>query len=331
MAKKRKYSILPYPFNFFKSFKKTWTLLYEGVHKLATSITSRFDHNPCNDEYIETVPISRHVYISNYCCIGDQEKCQNLNKSVDDSSESVSALDDLSVYFSKLSKFDIKNWPCSAVIDLLCLLAEFDDVGFPKHDLSNDLFVGNVLIELMRRWKPSSSTTSEFFSTLCESKQIDMTQLIICLVSCPCRLNDFDSFLGEVLYYLQQKNPDKWNSEWVADLLDKFEDNLECCDVDAVDVLSSLGNLLKNPGKLGKMAHVYLEKTGLQNSFECRCKTAECLCPIEVDEGVAFILFDGLTRRLKWSYNEKKEFFCKAVDKLFLPGVLCQLGEYKID
>jgi hypothetical protein len=256
--------------------------------------------------------------------VGDPEKGQDSNKSVDNSCES--ALDDISLYFSKLGKFDIKNWPCSDVIDLLCLVADFDDVEFTSHDLSNDLFVGNVLFELMRIWKPSSSTTSEFFNTLCELKQIDMTQLIICLVSCPCRLDDFDCFLGEVLYHLQQKNPNTWNGEWVADLLDKFEGNLECCDIDAVDVLSSFGSLSKNPGELGKMAHAYLVKTGLQNSFECRCKTANCLCPIEVDEGVAFILFDGLTRRLKWTNNEKNDFFCKAVDKLFLPGVLFQLG-----
>ena len=249
---------------------------------------------------------------------------------MNDSCESLSALDDLSLYFTKLSKFDIKNWQCSDVIDLLCLIAEFDDVELANHGLSNDLFVSNVLFEILRTWKPSGSTTSEFFSMLCELKRIDMTQLIICLVSCPCRLDDFDCFLGEVLYHLRLKNPDKWNGEWVADLLEKFEGNLECCDVDAVDVLSSFGNLLKNPGELGKIAHAYLEKTGLQNSYECRCKTAECFCPIEVDEGVAFILFDGLTRRLKWTNNEKKDFFHKAVENLFLPEVLFQLSKCSV-
>lgn len=245
---------------------------------------------------------------------------------MDDSCESLSALDEVSLYFSKLGKFDIKNWPCSDVIDLLCLLAEFDDVEFTSHDLSNDLFVGNLLSELIRIWRPSSITTSEFLNALSDLKQIDMTQLITCLVSCPGGLDDFDCFLGEILYHLQQTNPETLNGEWVADLLDKFEGNMDCCVVDAVDVLSSFGSLLKNPGELGKIAHAYLVKTGLQNSFECRCKTAECLCPIEIDEGVAFILFDGLTRRLKWSNKEKKDFFCKAVDKLFLPGVLSQLG-----
>ena len=262
--------------------------------------------------------------------LGSSENVEDSNKSVGDSCETLSALDDMNLYFSRLAKFNIKNWACSDVTELLCLLADFDDVDFATRDLSNDLYVGNLLYELLRLWKPSSSTTSEFFQTLCELRQIDMTQLIVCLVSCPCRLDDFDCFLGEVLYYLHQKNPDAWNAEWVADLLGILEANLECCDVDAVDVMSSFGCLLKNPAQLGKVAHAYLEKTGLQNSFECRCKTSECLCPIEVDEGVAFILFDGLTRRLKWTHNEKKQFFCKAVDKLFYSSVLYQLGKYNV-
>lgn len=263
--------------------------------------------------------------IHRYFSQGDPDKVKDTNKSADDRRESPSATDDMNLYFSKLAKFDIKSWSCSAAIDLLCLLAELDDVDF---DVSNDVVVSNVISELMRLWKPSSSTTSEFLITLCDLKEIDMSQLIICLVSCPCRLDDFDCFLGELFYHLQQRKPKTCNGEWMTDLLDKFESSLECCDVDAVDVLSSYGKLLNNPAELGKIAHAYLEKTGLQNSFECRCKTADCLCPIEVDEGVAFILCDGLTRKLKWTCNEKKDFFCKAVDNLFLPGVLLQLGKY---
>lgn len=245
---------------------------------------------------------------------------------MDDSCESFTVLDDINLFFDKLSKFDIKNWSYSDVTELLCLIAEFESEETINRDLSNDLFFGNVLVELLRSWKPSGSITAEYLASLCNQMKIDMTQLIICWVGYPCRLEDFDCFLGEVLYHIRQKNPDVWNKDWLAYLLERFESNLECSDVDAVDVLSSYGRLLNDPAELGEIARAYLEKTGLQNSFECRCKTPECHCPIEVDEGVAFILFDGLNRRLKWKINEKKAFFCKAVDGLFLKGVLCQLG-----
>lgn len=240
----------------------------------------------------------------------------------------LSALEETSLYYKKLATFDLSQWSSEEAIDLLCLMVKFEDSGC----LSHNFYAGNALYELLRLWRPTSSTATDFICALCELKQVDMADLIICLVGCPCRLDEFDCFLGEVLFHLNHRKPEIWNNEWIAELLSKLESDLDCCDVDTVDVLCSFGKQLKDPGKLGKLAHSYLLATGLQNSFECRCKTPECLCPVEVDEGVAFILFDGLVRRLELNMSEKRTFFCQAVDKLFGLDVLSELGNcpYKI-
>lgn len=254
----------------------------------------------------------------------DEEQTCDSNKYLDSLNESgLSALDEINLYFKKLETFDIQQWSTDDTMNLLCVMTEFKDSEY----LSHDFFAGNALFELLRLWKPTSSTSADLLCALCESKQIEMKHLIICLVSYPGRLSDFDSFFGEILYQLYHRKPEVWNEEWIAQLLGNLEADVECCDVDAVDVLFSFGQQLKDPAKLGKLAHSYLLATGLQNSFECRCKTAECLCPVEVDEGVAFIMFDGLVRKLGWSIGEKKIFFCKAVEKLFGPNVLTELGE----
>ena len=260
-----------------------------------------------------------------YSLTEDEETTCDSNKYCDNLDVSgLSALDEMNIYFKKLGTFDIKEWSTEDTMGLLCVMTEFEESEY----LSHDFYAGNALFEILRLWKPTSSTATNLFCALCESNEIEMAHLIICLVSYPGRLDDFDCFLGEMLYHLYSTKPEVWNVEWIAELLGKLEGDLECCDVDAVEVLFSFGKQLKDPAKLGKLAHSYLLATGLQNSFECRCKTAECFCPVEVDEGVAFILFEGLVRKLRWSISEKRIFFRQAVEKLFGPNVLTELGNY---
>ena len=94
--------------------------------------------------------------------------------------------------------------------------------------------------------------------------------------------------------------------QW-GELLQSIEDN--GFHVDITEIFYHMGKEQADPTKLGELVHNYLLATGSKDSFECKCQSAECQCPVEIDEGIAYITFAGLEQKMNWDQETKNKFF----------------------
>ena len=79
-----------------------------------------------------------------------------------------------------------------------------------------------------------------------------------------------------------------------------------------------MGKELEDPEILGQLVREYLLANGEKRFFSIAdAKTAECQCPVSVDEGIAFIVFAGLERKMNWDEESKLKFFRSATETLW--------------
>lgn len=157
-----------------------------------------------------------------------------------------------------------------------------------------------------------------------EKDEADLSSLILSLCNVPVKVKFLESHLASILTAAQRKFPKEWNTEAIGKFLQNVEDN--GFNIDATEVFHRMGKELGDPETLGKLVRDYLLASAEKDSFSCRCRTAECECPAYVDEGIAFIVFAGLERKMNWDEESKLKFFRCATDTLWTPEVLSELG-----
>ena len=59
-----------------------------------------------------------------------------------------------------------------------------------------------------------------------------------------------------------------------------------------------------------------------------RCKTPECECEVQVDEGIAYMLFENLEKKMDWGKDDKCKFFKGAADRLWTADILVEIGKH---
>ena len=159
-----------------------------------------------------------------------------------------------------------------------------------------------------------------------EKDDADLSSLILTLCNAPSKVKFLESHVASILTAAQRKFPKEWTPEAIGKLLQGVEDN--GFNIDATEVFHRMGKELDDPEALGKLVRNYLLVNAEKDSFSCRCKTAECECPAYVDEGIAFIVFAGLERKMNWNEESKLKFFRIATDTLWAPDVLTELGNF---
>lgn len=163
-----------------------------------------------------------------------------------------------------------------------------------------------------------------FLFRISEKDEADLSSLILTLCNAPVKVKFLESHVASILTAAQRKFPKEWTSEAIGKLLQNVEDN--GFNIDATEVFHRMGKELGDPETLGTLVRDYLLASGEKDSFSCRCKTAECECPVYVDEGIAFIVFAGLERKMNWDEENKTKFFRAASDTLWTHEILTELG-----
>ena len=143
-----------------------------------------------------------------------------------------------------------------------------------------------------------------------EKDDADLSSLILTLCNAPVKVKFLESHVASVLTAAQRKFPKEWSHEAIAKLLQNVEDY--GFNIDATEVFHRMGKELNDPESLGMLVRDYLLSSAEKDSFSCRCKTAECECPVYVDEGIAFIVFAGLERKMNWDEEKQAEVFQKC-------------------
>ena len=208
------------------------------------------------------------------------------------------------------------------VYKLISNLAELSIKEFDEYNIALSLILG----ETVRHWRPSASNTAELFLKICEKDGADLSSLILTLCNAPVRVKFLETHIACILTVAQRTFTKEWSAEAVGKLLQVVEDN--GFNIDATEVFHRMGKELGDPESLGKLVREYLLATGDKDSFNCRCKTAECECTVTVDEGLAYIVFAGLERKMNWDDEKKLAFFRSATDTLWAPDVLNELGNF---
>lgn len=227
----------------------------------------------------------------------------------------------LQEFSQKLKHYSLKAWSPEDMFTLITTLTEVDIKEYDEYDFLTSKILGDAL----RMWKPDSHLVGSLMMMIVEKCEADLTSLILTICNAPERVHSLEKHLAYMVLAAQEKDPTKWNSEAIGTLMHKIEEN--GFNVDAIEFFHSVGKEIKDAEKLGQLVHDYLVATGEKDSFDCRCKTVECHCPVEADEGVAFIMFSGLQRKLEWSEEDKVKFFKKATDNLWKPELLAELGK----
>ena len=249
----------------------------------------------------------------------EQTEAENEEAS-DDSSISDCLEKHIHEFFHELRNYDMTSWEIDSVYKLVSNLTELTIKEFDEFNIALSLILG----EIIRHWRPSASNTAELFLKICEKDDTDLTSLILTLCNAPVRVKFLESHVACILTAAQRKFPKEWTSEAIGKLLQDVEEN--GFNIDATEVFHRMGKELDDPEKLGQLVREYLLATGEKDSFNCRCKTAECECAVTVDEGIAFIVFAGLERKMDWDEESKLKFFRSATDTLWTPNVLTELG-----
>ena len=224
-------------------------------------------------------------------------------------------------FFAELRNFDITSWDVDAVYKLISNLADLNIKEYDEYNIA----LSRILGEAIHHWRPESTSSAELFLKISEKHGADLSSLLLTLCNAPVRVRFLESHIASVLLAAQRKFPMEWTAEAIGKLLQGIEEN--GFNIDATEVFHRMGKELRDPEKLGRLVHDYLLATGEKNSFDCRCKTAECECPVEVDEGIAFIVFAGLERKMNWEEESKLKFFRTATDSLWTSHILIELGK----
>lgn len=223
-------------------------------------------------------------------------------------------------FFYELRNYDMTTWDIDTVYKLMSNLAELSIKEFDEFNIALSLILG----ETIRHWRPAASDTAELFLRISEKDDADLASLILTLCNAPIRVKFLESHVACILTAAQRKFPKEWTPEAIGKLLQDVEDN--GFNIDATEVFHRMGKELEDPEILGQLVREYLLATGEKDSFNCRCKTAECECSVIVDEGIAFIVFAGLERKMNWDEESKLKFFRSATETLWTPDVLTELG-----
>ena len=227
----------------------------------------------------------------------------------------------LQEFSQQLKHYSLKAWSPEDIFTLITTLTKPDVKEYDEYDFLTSKIIGDAL----RMWKPDPNLVASLLMMIVEKCEADLTSLILTICNAPERVQSLEKHIACTILKAQEKEPAKWNSEAIGNLLQKIEEH--GFNVDAIEFFHSVGREINEAEKLGQLVHDYLVATGEKDSFDCRCKTAECHCPVEADEGVAFIIFSGLQRKLEWSEEDKVKFFKKATDNLWKPELLAELGK----
>ena len=156
-----------------------------------------------------------------------------------------------------------------------------------------------------------------------EKDDADLSSLILTLCNAPVKVKFLETHVASILTAAQRKFPKEWTAEAIGKLIQGVEDS---GNIDATEVFHRMGKELDEPETVGSFVRNYLLANAEKDSYNCRCKTAECECPAYVDEGIAFIVFAGLERKMNWNEESKLKFFRSATETLWTPDVLNELG-----
>ncbi|XP_068675364.1 uncharacterized protein [Montipora foliosa] len=251
-----------------------------------------------------------------------KEENKNVDAESDDSSEEFGFLEkSVHEFFHELRRYDMTSWNVESVHKLISHLTDLHIKEFDDFNISLSMTLGEVI----RLWRQESSQTAELFLRISEKDEADLSSLILTLCNAPVKVKFLEKHIASILTASQRKFPNEWRTEAIAKLLQNVEDN--GFNIDATEVFHRMGKEFGDPEVLGKLVRDYLLTNAEKDSFSCRCNTAECECPAIVDEGIAFIVFAGLERKMNWDEEDKLKFFRCATDTLWTPEVLSELGE----
>ncbi|KAJ7325359.1 hypothetical protein OS493_029908 [Desmophyllum pertusum] len=288
------------------------------------------DDNSSSDEDREREPLTldeamelwtRHKKRNESKLSNEEQTDADSDESSDDSNTSDCLEKHIHKFFHELRNFDMTSWDIDSVYKLVSNLAELTIKEFDEYNIALSLILG----ETIRHWRPDASDTAELFLRISEKDDADLSSLILTLCNAPVRVKFLESHVACILTAAQRKFTKDWTSEAIGKLLQSVEDN--GFNIDATEVFHRMGKELGDAETLGRLVRDYLVATGDKDSFNCRCKTVECECPVAVDEGIAFIVFAGLERKMNWDEESKLKFFRSATDTLWTPEVLSELGE----
>ncbi|KAK3733947.1 hypothetical protein QZH41_010767 [Actinostola sp. cb2023] len=229
--------------------------------------------------------------------------------------------DRLQEFSDTLKVYSIKDWSPDDIFKLTTTLVDLDIKEYDEYDFITSKVLGDTL----RLWKPGSQAVASLFMMMVEKCGVDLTALILTVCNSPNRVHSLEKHIAFTMLEAEKKDSTKWGTKAVGDLFQQIEEN--GFNIDAIEFFHSTGKETKDAEKLGQLVHDYLIATGEKDSFDCRCTTIECECPVAADEGVAFIIFAGLQRKLEWSDEDKVKFFKKATDSLWKPELLAELGD----
>ena len=226
--------------------------------------------------------------------------------------------------FSDIRKHDITAWDVDSMFTFLTAVHRFDMKEFDEYDILTSKVLGETLCSC----KPTPAATGELFLKLTGVCGADLKSLVLTLCNAPRRLRAFERHIATILLAAENEDPSKWTADAVGTLLQSIEDN--GFNVDVTEIFYHMGKDQGDPTKLGGQVRSYLLATGFKDSFECKCQSAECECPVEIDEGIAYITFAGLEQKMNWDHETKNKFFKAATDSLFTTTTMKELGKVTI-
>ena len=223
---------------------------------------------------------------------------------------------------SEIRRRDVTSWDVESIYTFLTTLHRFDMEDFDEFDIRSSTILG----ETLRCCKIDPTHTGELFMKMSDKCGTDLSTLILTLCNAPRRVRPFEGHIAAVLLAAQNSDSLQWSTEAVGKLLQRVEES--GFNVDVIEVFFHMGQKrAEDITTLGELVHDYLLATGIKDSFECKCKSSECECPIEIDEGVAYITFAGLEQKMNWNEENKNTFFKAATDSLFTSDIMKELGE----
>ena len=283
-----------------------WILLYEKAFTNENALSEGFSISLC---FIAESKLSNEEQTE----AGDEE-------SSEDSDTSDCLEKHVHEFFHELRNYNVTTWNMDTVYKLMSNLAELSIKEFDEFNIALSLILG----ETIRHWRPAANDVAELFLRISEKDDADLTSMILTLCNAPIRVRFLERHVACILAAAQKKFPKEWTPEAIGKLLQDVENN--GFNIDATEVFHRMGKELEDPEGLGQLVREYLLATGEKDSFNCRCKTAECQCQVSVDEGIAFIVFAGLERKMNWDEESKLKFFRSATETLWTPDILTELG-----
>ncbi|XP_013418609.1 uncharacterized protein LOC106179496 isoform X2 [Lingula anatina] len=130
------------------------------------------------------------------------------------------------------------------------------------------------------------------------------------------KYTDAEVFIGGLLAGLLQLNHPDWGIKEVAHLFQKLEEGGYNC-IDRARALLGMSMYL-SVDEMAQFVNEYVKLTyGIRDPYECRCKTPECTCEMEVDWEYSTDVFKELADLAGWDRENKILFFQKASYQLW--------------